>query len=354
MATMIDFRSDASTMPTSAMRRAMADAEVGNDDFREDPTVIRLEQTVAELLGKEDAVFVHSGTMANLVAVMSSVERDDWVLIGRDFHIFDYEGAAMQRVVGCRFQTLDETTQSGQTELVYENALDSIAPQQAVPRLLCLENTVSRLGGTLITPAHLADVTEWARGHGMAVHLDGARLFNAAVGLGVDVATLAGFADTVSLALTKAVGAPAGAVVAGTRDVADRLRRHRWMLGGNWKQGGGFAAACLQGLNTVQETIRGDHANARRLAEALGTIDGCQVDPDPVVTNILFLEVTDESVDADQLRSVLLERGFLFGRWKPGRVDGGRRCRLVTHQNVNADDVDRFARGLSEAIEQQR
>ncbi|MEO2036192.1 MAG: GntG family PLP-dependent aldolase [Planctomycetaceae bacterium] len=351
---MTDFRSDASTMPTGTMRRAMADAVVGNDDFREDPTVIRLERVTAELLDKEDAVFVHSGTMANLAAVMSAVEPEDSVLIGSHFHILDYEGAAMQRVIGCCFQTLDETTQGGRTQLMYKDAFNNSRPQDAVPRLLCLENTISRLGGTLLTPTHLAEVTEWARAHGMSVHLDGARLLNAAVGLGVEAATLAGFADTVSLALTKAVGAPAGAVVAGSRDITEKLRHYRWMLGGNWKQGGIFAAACLQGLKTVHDNIRVDHANARRLAEACNDIGGCQVDLDRVVTNILFLEVTDESIDVEKLRSSLQEDGFVFGRWKPGSVAGGSRCRLVTHQNITGDDVDRFAESMTEAIDRQR
>jgi len=354
LATIIDFRSDASTNPTPEMRRAMAEAEVGNDDFGEDPTVIRLEETIARLLDKQDAVFVHSGTMANLTAVMTHVDPDETVLIGSHFHIFDFESAAMERIVRCRFQTLDDVTAGGRTRLLLENVLTGNQPQESRPRLLCLENTVGRLGGTLITPAHLNEVTSWARSHGMTIHLDGARLFSAAVGLGVEAAELAGYADTVSVALTKAVGAPAGAAVAGSREVTDQIRRYRWMLGGNWKQGGVFAAACLHGLQTVNKAVAVDHDNARRLAEALNAMSGCWVDLDQIVTNIVFLEVTDSSIDVDRLRADMTDQGFLFGRWKPGSFEGGQRCRFVTQRDITSDDVDRFAHAFEETLNRQR
>jgi threonine aldolase len=346
----IDFRSDASTTPTPEMRAAMADAKVGNDDFGEDPTINRLEQTLAGLLGHEDAVFVHSGTMANVSAVMAHVAPGETVLVGKHFHIFDFEAAAMERVVGCRVQTLEDETAGGRTRLLYEHAMLGDTSLPSHPRLLCLENTVSRLGGTLIDVSHLDEVTTWARSHGMSVHLDGARLFNAAVALGVELRELAALADTVSVTLTKAVGAPAGAVVAGPRNITERIRRYRWMLGGNWKQGGVFAAACLYGLQTVEEAIVRDHANARRLAEGLNAIDGCRVDLDRVVTNIVFWELTDPEIDAEQLRAQLTARGIVFGRWKPGSFDGGRRCRLVTHRDISTRHVDLFVQTVRKAL----
>lgn len=350
MSTLIDFRSDASTLPTAEMRQAMADAAVGNDDFGEDHMITQLERTVAALLGKEDAVFVHSGTMANLAAMMSLVAPGDAVAIGRHFHIFDYEGPAMERVAGCQFRTLDDVTAGGRTRLVYESALGGDPHLSDRPKLLCLEDTVSRLGGTVIDVPHLAELSTWARAQGMTVHLDGARLLNAAIALGVQPRELATHSSTVSLALTKAVGAPAGAAVAASRDVTERIRRNRWMLGGNWKQGGVFAAACLVGLEQVNEAIRQDHANARRLAEELDSLDGCRVDLDRVVSNIVFWEVHDPTIDVDALRAALREQGFEFGRWKPGTAEGGRRARLVTHRDIRCEHVDRFVEVVRRAL----
>ncbi|MGD9853698.1 MAG: low specificity L-threonine aldolase [Planctomycetaceae bacterium] len=342
MSTLIDFRSDASTLPTPEMRQAMAEAVVGNDDFGEDPTITHLERTVAALLGKEDAVFVHSGTMANLAAVMSHVEPGETVAIGRHFHIFDYEGPAMERVAGCRFQALDDATTDGRTRLLYEQAFIGERQLPGGPRLLCVENTVSRLGGTLIEVSHLSELSTWARSHRMTVHLDGARLFNAAAALNVAPREITQSADTVSLALTKAVGAPAGAIVAASRGLTERIRRNRWMLGGNWKQGGMFAAACLAGLKDVEEVVVQDHAHARRLAEALNDLDGCRVDLDRVVTNIVFWEVDDASLDVEQIRAALREQGIEFGRWKPGTAEGGHRARLVTHRDIRDEQIDLF------------
>ena len=334
---MIDLRSDASTLPTPAIRRAMAEAAVGNDDFGEDPTVGQLEETVARLLGKEAAVFLQSGTMGNLVAVLSQVEPGGQVLIPRSFHIFDHEREAMLRVTSCSFELLGDETCGGETRLR--------VPKRSDAPLLCLENTVNRLGGTLLHPLHIEEVCTWAREHGLLVHLDGARLFNAACALGVSEAELARHADTVMVVFTKVLAAPAGAALAGSRATIERARRARWMLGGNWKQGGMIAAGCLTALETMRDRISDDHTRARRLAEGLNAIPGVRVDLSRVVTNIVYMRIEEDSVDLDRFTAAVESGGARIGRFKPDKS-----CRLVTHKDIDDAGVDRFLELAADAV----
>ena len=343
MPDLIDLRSDACTLPTPRMRQAMAEAAVGNDDFSEDPTVLRLEQAAARLLGKEAAIFVQSGTMGNLVGIMSQVEPGEPVLTCCSFHVADHEREAMLRIARCSFQVMGEETEDGKTRLILppgkgnENGLDA--------RLLSLENTVNRLGGTLLTLDHLEELYGWAWQQGVAVHLDGARLFNAACALEVSPADLARFADTVMVVFTKALAAPAGAVVAGAHDVIDRGRRFRWMLGGNWKQGGMIAAACLTGLETMVSRIPEDHRRARRLAEGLNSIPGITVDLSRVVTNIVLMRI-EEGLDPASLKSALEANGAYIGSFRQGNVS-----RLVTHKDIDDAAVDRFLSLVKQEVE---
>jgi threonine aldolase len=332
---LIDLRSDACTLPTLAMRQAMAKAVVGNDDFSEDPTVRRLEETVARLLGKDAAVFVHSGTMGNMVGIMSQVEPGGQVLTSSSFHVVDYEREAMLRVARCSFQILDEETHGGKTRLLLTPSEHNGKGRGA--RLLSLENTVNRLGGTLLTPDHLEELYRWAGRQPLAVHLDGARLFNAACALGVSPAELARSADTVMIAFTKALAAPAGSALAGARDTIEKARRFRWMLGGNWKQGGMVAAACLTGLETMVSRIPEDHRRARRLAEGLNSIPGITVDLSRVVTNIVLMRIEDSRIDPARLKSGLEENGACIGDFKEGNIS-----RLVTHKDIDDAAIDRF------------
>ena len=217
----IDLRSDASTLPTEAMRQVMATCAVGNDDFSEDPEIQALEEQVAVLLEKEAALFLQSGTMANLVAVMSQVEEEQSVLISEHFHIFDHEGPAMRRIARCRFCPAEDETADGLTRIKAKAAFERCAPSDR-PRLLCLENSVNRLGGTLLALQHVRELSAWAHDQGMTVHLDGARLFNAAAALGIDAARLAASVDTVMFVFTKTLSAPAGAALAGSADLVER------------------------------------------------------------------------------------------------------------------------------------
>jgi threonine aldolase len=329
---LLDFRSDASSPPTSEIRRAMADALVGNDDFGDDPTVNRLEEEGARLLGKEAALFVHSGTMANMTAVMAHIDPGATVVVGERFHIFDPEGEAMTRVAGIEFLPVADRTCRGRTRLLIEEVVIRAQPVG----LLCLENSVSRPGGTLIEMAHMQELTRWAQGHGMPVHLDGARLFNASLGLGVEPPQLASCADSVALGLTKGPSAPCGGLLAGSAELIAKARHNRWMLGGNWKQGGIVAAGCLVALEQIGEGMAQDHENARRLAIGLDAIDGLAVDVDDVVTNILYMTVTEDGFDLDTWSDYVALHGVLAGPFQPHRI-----CRWVTHPGIGADDVER-------------
>jgi threonine aldolase len=341
----LDFRSDASSLPTEAIRRAMADAEVGNDDFGDDPTVNRLEEKGAQLLGKEAALFVHSGTMANMAAVMSHVDAGAAILSGERFHIYDHEGDAMRRVAGVEFALVGDRTRKGRTRLLIEE-FEVGGPE---PRLLCLENSVNRPGGTLIEMEHMRELAEWASERGMSVHLDGARLFNACIELGVEPGEWASCVDSVALGLTKGLAAPCGALLAGDGELIEKARHNRWMLGGNWKQGGVVAAACIVALDTMRERMAGDHENARRLARGLDSIEGLAVDLDQVVTNILYMRVTDEKLDLELWSKYLARHGVLTGGFQAGRY-----CRWVTHHGIGVNDVDRAVQIVADAFQQAR
>jgi threonine aldolase len=309
----------------------MAEAEVGNDDFAEDPTIRRLEERVAALLGKPAALFVQSGTMGNLVALLCHLERGDHLLTSRSFHIYYWEGDAVRRVVGADFELVADDTRGAFTTV----ATPSDSAVQS--RLLCLENPANRLGGTLLSLHHLRELRGWAARHGLPVHLDGARFFNAVCALDVEPAALAGCFDTVTLSFNKAVGAPAGAAVVASEEVIARARRFRWMLGGAWKQGGILAAACLAGLDALPARITEDHRLARELAEGLNAVPGLRVDLEQVVTNIVLLRVKDPDVDLEALQSELRRRGVGIVRFKEGRIS-----RLVTHGDVSRESVQRF------------
>ncbi len=332
-----DFRSDACSLPTPAMLQAMAQAEVGDDDFGEDPTVNRLERDVAELLGKPAGLFVQSGTMGNLVALMAHVQPGDEILVSPHFHLFDHEGEAVQRVVGCRFRFLADRVEGCRVYLTKED-------DTGRARLLSLENTVNRLGGTVIPPCHLADLSAWVRGRGLAVHLDGARIFNAACFLGVPPATLAEPVDSVMVTFTKALAAPAGAALAGSSEFICRARRFRWMLGGNWKQGGVIAAACLVGLRTMLDQIPLDHATARQLAESLNAIPGVSVNLDRVVTNLIYMSLEDPCLNPAAVEELLAGHGIRIGRFK------NRVSRLCIYKDIDRPAVELLLDGMREAV----
>ncbi len=330
MTAVIDLRSDTVTKPRPAMRAAMAGAEVGDDVFGDDPTVNRLEALAAERVGKEASVFVPSGTMANLLAVMTHTRPGDEVLLGDESHIFNYEVAGSARLAGVQVHALRNSA---------DGALDSSDVAAAIrpanihaPRntLLCLENTHNRCGGAAVPVDVMDELATLAHSHGLSVHLDGARVFNAQAALGLPAARIARDCESVSFCFSKGLGCPVGSVLCGQREFIEEVRRNRKMLGGGMRQVGILAAAGLYALEHNIERLAEDHANAARLAEGLRRIGAFT--PNTPQTNIVVADVVRGDLDA-WLRA-FRDAGVLAVAFGPQRM------RLVTHLDVSATDVE--------------
>ena len=329
----IDLRSDTVTHPTAEMRRAMAEAEVGDDVFGEDPTVNRLEATAAARLGKEAAVFVASGTTGNLVSALTHCQRGDEMILGSEAHMLHNEVGSVAALGGVQVRTVLNDSRGMIDPEEVEAAMRAPGnihhPRTA---LLCLENTHNRCGGGVLDSEDVGVLAQVAYRHDVAVHLDGARIFNAAVYLGVSPAELARQADTVSFCLSKGLSCPVGSLVCGSKEVIARVRRNRKVVGGGMRQAGIIAAAGLVALDTMVERLAEDHANARRLAQGIAGVPGISLDPERVQTNIVIFEVTDRP--AQEFIEALKAKGVLAS------YPGGRRVRMVTHYGIGAEDVD--------------
>jgi threonine aldolase len=333
----IDLRSDTVTRPTAGMRAAMAAAEVGDDVYGEDPTVNRLESRVAELLGKEAAVYVPTGTQGNLIGLMAHCERGDEYIVGQQAHTYRYEGGGAAVLGSIQPQPI-ENEPDGTLDLARVAA--AIKPDDshfAKTRLLAIENTQ---GGKVLPLAYLADARALVRARGLGLHLDGARLFNATVALGVPVVEIARHFDTVSVCLSKGLGAPVGSVLVGPAPLVERARRWRKVLGGGMRQAGVMAAAGLYALDHHVERLADDHDNARHLARLLSMIPGVSVDLALVQTNMVFMQVVPAL--APGLKAFLAEQGML--------ISLGPVIRLVTHLDVTRADMDAFAGAVGEFL----
>ncbi|HSY86597.1 MAG TPA: GntG family PLP-dependent aldolase [Verrucomicrobiae bacterium] len=331
----IDLRSDTVTRPTPAMRRAMAEAEVGDNFYGDDPTVRRLEEQAAALLGKPAAMLVLSGTMGNLLCLLAGTERGDAVLLSDVCHIYLNEGGSMASIAG-----LLPTLVNGPL-VTPEQVLAAIRPPSILgPRLslVCLENTHNVAGGSCLTVAQSRAIGEAAHGKGLRVHLDGARLFNAAVALGVGVHDLVAGVDSVTFCLSKGLGCPVGSIVAGERDFIERARRWRQAIGGGMRQAGVFAAAGLVAFDTMIDRLADDHRNARRLGDFVREA-GLRLVGE-VATNMVFAEVPTTLMDADAFVAALGVRGL---RVNPPK---GNRIRFVTHADVSAADIEEAGQRL--------
>ena len=341
----IDLRSDTVTLPTPAMRQAMATAEVGDDVYGEDPTVNRLQELAASMLGKEAGLFVPSGTMSNLTAVLAHCDRGDEVILGNKSHTFLFEAGGISALGGvhsCQIPNqLDGT-------LVLQDIQNAIRPDDVhhpVTRLICLENTHNRCGGVALSPEYTRQVGQLARQHNLRLHLDGARLFNAAVAQKVDAKELAGPADSVSICLSKGLSAPVGSVLCGSKTFIQRALRIRKQLGGGMRQAGILAAAGIVALETMVERLAEDHLRAKRLAEGLQKFPGLQPDPEKPFTNMVFLNLADSaSLTAREIGNRLAERGIKVG------VVGSQRFRLVTHYGIGDEDIERAIAAFGEVL----
>jgi len=331
----VDLRSDTVTLPTMAMRQAMFKAPVGDDVYGEDPTVNQLEALAAERLGKEAALLVPSGTMANLVCLLAHCDRGDEAIMGNKAHTFLFEAGSSAAVGGIHPSTVpnqpDGTLDLAAIEAAIRDPQNDHYPRS---RLICLENTHNRCGGAVLTPAYMAQVRRLADRHGLAIHLDGARIFNAAAALNVEVSVLAQGADSVVFCLSKGLAAPAGSLVCGSAEFVRKARRQRKMLGGGMRQAGILAAAGIVALETMAERLSEDHVNARRLAHGLEQVPGILFDPDQVQTNIIIFELTAGAVSPVEFVEGLSTLGVKLG------AIGGRRLRAVTHCDVGQEDID--------------
>jgi threonine aldolase len=324
----VDLRSDTVTKPTPEMRRAMAEAEVGDDVFGEDPTVNRLEALAAERLGKEAGLFVVSGTMGNQVSLMAQTQRGDEVILDESSHIFNYEVAALVVLSAVQPRTL----RGHYGILDPEDIRRAIRPPNIhAPRntLIAVESSHNRGGGTCYPPEALREIRRIATASGMAVHLDGARIFNASITTGTPVRELAAQADSVTFCLSKGLGAPVGSVVVGARAFIDRARRARKMFGGGMRQAGILAAAGVVALETMVDRLRDDHENAQFLAEGLAALPGIVIDLSRVQTNIVIFNVKRKDLDAPGLILKLAEQGIKAFAITPDSI------RMVTHKDVN-------------------
>ena len=334
----VDLRSDTITLPTKEMLDAITCAELGDDVFQEDPTVNQLEDLAATKFNKEAALFVPSGTMANLVAVLSHCQRGDEVILGDQAHTFLYEAGGISAFGGVHSRQIPNQEDG---TLLLEDIKKSIRKEDVhfpPTRLICLENTHNRCLGMPLSVDYTNSVTEIAKNNSLSVHVDGARIFNAAVSLDVSVTELTDNIDSVSFCLSKGLSAPAGSMLCGNKDFIEKARRNRKALGGGMRQAGILAAAGLVALEKMTDRIIDDHENARTLAEGISNIDGIRINLDRVKTNIIYFSLDHPKVGGALLLEKMAGKNIHFFELGPSWF------RLVTHAGVSKDDVDDIVR----------
>lgn len=342
----VDVRSDTVTKPTPEMREAMAMADVGDDVYGEDPTINRLQDLAAAMTGHEAALFVTSGTMGNLTGILAHCDRGDEVILGKSAHTFLFEAGGISVLGGVHSCQLPNQADGSLALDEIEGAIRRDDPHEPVTRLITLENTHNRCGGTYQTVKYTRQVAEFAHERGLKIHLDGARVFNAATALDVDVRELTSPLDSVTFCLSKGLAAPVGSVLCGSEEFIKKALRIRKMLGGGMRQAGILAAAGIVALEKMVPRLGEDHVRARKLAEGLRENPGIMLDEGTPATNMVFLNLADDvPMSAKELKIKLKEKGVLVG------VTGARRFRLVTHYHIDDDSVERvveaFKYGLS-------
>jgi len=335
MPAVIDLRSDTVTQPTPEMRRAMADAKVGDDVFGEDPTVTELEKLGADLMGKESCLFVPSGTMGNLISILVHCPRGSEIILGDESHVFNYEQGGASALGGLVYHTLPtERFGTLSFEEIKSAIRDPKNDHNAAPGVICLENTHNRCGGTVLTPDYCWKVSEIAAQAKVPLHLDGARLANAAVALNLPIKDLAAPFDSVQFDLSKALASPVGGLIAGTRDFIQKARRQRKQLGGGWRQAGILAAAGVLSITQMIDRLKDDHANAKRLATSLSKLPHLKIDLETVQSNLVLVTIQPPLIPADFVAK-LKSHGILAGSPR------GNKVRFVTHYHISTADIDR-------------
>ncbi len=340
----IDLRSDTVTMPTEKMRRVMAEAPVGDDVYGDDPTMNRLEELAAKMAGKEAAMFVPSGTMGNQVSIMTHTSYGDEIIVGANSHIVVHEVGAAARLSGVSYAIVDNPDD----RIYAEDVLRKIRTDDIhhpTTSLLCMENALAN--GTVVQLDILKGAYDVAKSKGLSVHMDGARLFNAAVALGVDASEITKYTDSVMFCLSKGLCAPVGSIVAGSKDFINRARKNRKLLGGGMRQAGVLAAAGIVALEDMSKRLPEDHDNALYMAERLKEMPEISFDPESVQINMVYFDIVKEGFDASDFEEYLLENGVKINN------DWPLEFRFVAHNDISIEDIDKvielmkeyFARG---------
>lgn len=341
----IDLRSDTVTLPTPAMREAIYHADLGDDVYGEDPTTNHLQELAAERVGMEAALLVPSGTMGNLICILTHCARGEEVILGDKSHMFLNEAGGMSALGGI-FPHLIPNQADGTLRLEdIEAAIRGDNIHFPRTRLICLENTQNRCNGSPLPPAYIDSVVSLAKRYGLRVHLDGARIFNAAVALGVDVKQLTHGVDSLIFCLSKGLSAPVGSLVCGSREFIAEALRTRKALGGGMRQTGVIAAAGAVALDQMIERLPEDHANARRLAKGIAKIPGLSIDLTRVRTNIIFFDLVSDQLTPEQLITRLEQRGIKF------QHSGQSRFRMVTHYGIDTEDITSTLACMREVME---
>jgi threonine aldolase len=331
----VDLRSDTVTRPSDEMRQAMAAAAVGDDVYGEDPTVNHLQRRAAEIFGKEAALFVPTGCMGNLIAIKIWTHHGNEVICEQRSHVNLYELASMSAIAGCMPRAVRGGDDGIMTWKQVETAIRPKIYYDSQTALVCLENTSNMAGGTVYATERVAEICQHAHALGLKVHLDGARIFNAAAALNDSVANMTKSVDSVMFCLSKGLGAPVGSMIVGSKEFIERARVYRKMFGGGMRQVGIIAAAGLLALEKSPQRLHEDHANARRLADGIAQIPGLKIDPPAVRSNIVIFDCTTSGMNAVELCDALHEKGVWAQDTAPYSV------RMVTHWNVNRDGIDR-------------
>jgi threonine aldolase len=340
---MIDLRSDTVTRPTPAMRRAMMEAEVGDDVYGEDPSVNRLEQVAAGVTGKEAALFVPTGTMGNTIGIKLHTDHGQEVICDARSHVFNYELAMMGWFCGCVARTIPGARGILDWDQV-RREIRPLGPHWAPTGVITIENTHNMAGGTVYPMATVREICQGAHERGLKVHLDGARIFNASAASGIPVHEIAAPADTVMFCVSKALGAPVGSLLAGTAEAIARGRLYRKRLGGGMRQAGVLAAAALVAIEETPQRLCADHANARYLAAGLARIPGVEIDPAAVETNIVIFDISRTGLESGEISARLKQRGVLINAVGPCHM------RAVTHYDVDRRGCETALGAIAEAV----
>lgn len=342
----IDLRSDTVSKPTPEMREAMAQAKVGDDVYGDDPTVNRLQELAAELTGHEAGLFVTSGTMGNLAAVLAHCQRGDEVILGKEAHTYRYEAGGVSVLGGVHSCQIPNQPDGSLALEDIEDAIRFDDPHQPVTRLVTIENTHNRCGGKCLSVEYTHEVTEFAHKRGLKIHLDGARIFNAAAELKVPIKDLTGPVDSITFCLSKGLSAPVGSVLCGTSDFIKSAHRARKLLGGGMRQAGVLAAAGIVALEKVAPRLGEDHLRAQKLADGLKKNPGLILDEGTPATNMIFMNLSDSiQSSAIEVAEQLKKQGVLAG------IAGERRFRLVTHCWIDDGGVEKALEAFNSVLD---